>query len=136
MLKERDKRRSGVSPIIAAVILIAVTVAVGGVAAGYIFGLFGAQTTSANVSVVSTTLSGTTLTITFKNTGGVGDSIDSVTVPGNTIATPPADLTVAANTASVAKSWTLGTSVSAGQTISLTLRLKTGLTVPITVTAA
>ena len=135
MLKRQNKRSSGVSPIIAAVILIAVTVAVAGVAGGYIFGLFGAQTTTPHVSVVTATLSGTTLSITFKNTGAGVDSIDSITVPGNTIATPPADLNVAANVASVTKSWTLGTGVSAGQTISLSLRLKSGSTIPVVVTA-
>ena len=56
-LKMSDKRsRRAITPIIATVLIIAVTLVAGVAIAGYVFGLFGAGTQTAQVQVLSTSI--------------------------------------------------------------------------------
>jgi flagellin-like protein len=86
-----SKRRKAISPIIATIILIVITVAVGGLLYAYVSGMFGSMSTSQSVDIQNTFTipSGSsvgTWTITVKNTGTV--SITGMKAylysPGNT----------------------------------------------------
>ncbi len=141
---------------IAAVILIAVTVAIAVAAGGYFFGLFSTQTSRAAVNVRSATLySNSTdtilvLTLEFQNAGGLSDSVSGVTMPGSTsvaLCTAANDCgtggpiyvdgTIGANVGSISKGYLVGgTSFTAGQSVSFSVRLASGITVPVAVTVS
>ncbi len=141
---------------IAAVILIAVTVAIAVAAGGYFFGLFSTQTSRAAVNVRSTSLyinsssSLLILDLEFQNAGGLSDSIASVSMPGATSAvlcTTAGDCgtgvpiyvdgTIGANTGSVNKGYVItGASFTAGQTVSFSVRLASGITIPVAVSVS
>lgn len=136
MVKISRKERRAVSPVIAAVILIAVTVAVAVAAGAYIFGIFGGAASNPIVSVISANATGTTLSLYFRNTGHAGDTVDSVTVPGTTATLAGGyTTTVPANTDSKKINYTLGRTLRAGETVSFSVKLASGLTVPMSVTA-
>jgi len=65
------KNRKAISPVLATVILIAITLIAAIAIAGFVFGLFGSFTSSAQVSGQVTTCVGTTdvCTIVLRNTG-------------------------------------------------------------------
>lgn len=58
------QKRKGISPVIATVILIAITLIAAIAIAGFVFGLFGSFTSSAQVSVASVTIPSTGLVAT------------------------------------------------------------------------
>ena len=64
-------RRSGVSDIVATVLIVAATLIAFTAVAGYVFGIFGSSTATANVSISSTSFSasGSSGTLTLANTG-------------------------------------------------------------------
>jgi flagellin-like protein len=77
------KRRKAISPVIATVILIAITLIAAIAIAGFVFGLFGSFTSVARLAVTTTNLSsGTTPTgtITIQNTGTANAAIDSISL--------------------------------------------------------
>jgi len=77
--KVQRKNRKAISPVLATVILIAITLIAAIAIAGFVFGLFGSFTSTAQVSVTSTALSSTTWT-----TGVAGTIVASNTGTGNT----------------------------------------------------
>ena len=90
-MKISGRQRKGISPIIATVLIIAATLIAFAAVAGYIFGLFGSSTKSAQAQVISESLtSGTsvaptatsagTLTLSFSNSGGQSVTITSASV--------------------------------------------------------
>ena len=155
----KGKRRTankGLSPVIAAVILIAVTVAIAVAAGGYFFGLFSTQTSRAQASVRSTSLTALDgspalegvngcntaddhlLQLEFQNAGGLADSISSVSMPGAAVAISGTNTTsVDANVGSFTTYYCANSSTyTVGQTVSFTLRMSSGLTIPVAVTVA
>ncbi len=77
------KGRKAISPVIATVILIAITLIAAIAIAGFVFGLFGSFTSVARLSVSTTNIaSGTTPsgTITIQNTGTANAAIDSISL--------------------------------------------------------
>ena len=69
-------RRKGISPIIATIILIVITVAVGGLLYAYVGGMFGSMSTSQDVNIqnsltIPAGASTGTWTVSVKNTGSV-----------------------------------------------------------------
>jgi flagellin-like protein len=69
-------RRKGISPIIATIILIVITVAVGGLLYAYVGGMFGSMSTSQDVNIQNSLTmpagaSTGTWTVSVKNTGSV-----------------------------------------------------------------
>src|ERR1700719_4065226 len=83
-MQSRKNARKAISPILATVILIAITLIAAIAIAGFAFGLFGTFTSSANpeVSVVNCD-SGTNLcTLSLTNTGGASASITGCSIYG------------------------------------------------------
>ncbi|MDG6921424.1 MAG: type IV pilin [Nitrososphaerota archaeon] len=77
------KRRKAISPVIATVILIAITLIAAIAIAGFVFGLFGSFTSVARLAVAGTSISASspaTGTITVQNTGTANAAITSVTL--------------------------------------------------------
>jgi len=151
----RRTANKGLSPVIAAVILIAVTVAIAVAAGGYFFGLFGTQTSRAQVSIRSVTLVDSaanvnvTLTLELQNAGGLGDTISAISMPGTTTfpCTLAADCDagftaypndIGANVGSFTTVWDAGTqgTFSIGQTVSFTIRMSSGLVIPVAVSVS
>jgi len=69
-------RRKGISPIIATIILIVITVAIGGLLYAYVGGMFGSMSTSQDVNIqpsltIPAGASTGTWTVSVKNTGSV-----------------------------------------------------------------
>ena len=69
--KVQRKNRKAISPVLATVILIAITLIAAIAIAGFVFGLFGSFTSSAQVSaqVTACSISGKVCTLTLTNTG-------------------------------------------------------------------
>ncbi len=143
----------GLSPVIAAVILIAVTVAIAVAAGGYFFGLFGTQTSRAAVSIRSTTLALSTdgaaqcttgadihvLQLELQNAGGLADSISAVSMAGATSGPTIAlgnTTSIGANVGSFTTMYCVTAPFTTGQTVSFSLRLGSGLTVPVAVSVS
>lgn len=82
-------KKKGISPVLASIILLAVTVAVGVGLASYVFGLFGSYTESAAVkasgspqlNVVNSSTTG--FVVTLVNSGSQADSVISVSTVVN-----------------------------------------------------
>jgi len=76
------KRRKAISPVLATVILIAITLIAAIAIAGFVFGLFGSFTSSARVSAVLPSIKGTTTvgSITFLNTGTLNAAVNSISL--------------------------------------------------------
>jgi flagellin-like protein len=69
---QHGKKRKAISPVLATVILIAITLIAAIAVAGFVFGLFGTFTSSAQVSVTTvrcTTVASPVCTLTLTNTG-------------------------------------------------------------------
>jgi len=110
------RRRKAISPVLATVILIAITLIAAIAIAGFVFGLFGSFTSTARVSVISTNLNhvvytagvctGAPLcTIFFQNTGTSNTNVNvnglTLTYGGTTCSPTNALTTITAGAASV-----------------------------------
>jgi len=107
-LTHGKNKRKAISPVLATVILIAITLIAAIAIAGFVFGLFGSFTSTAQVSVTSSSMpSGTwatTGTVTAANTGTANTAINAITltyggatcVP-TTVATLPVSVTAGGN---------------------------------------
>ena len=143
----------GLSPVIAAVILIAVTVAIAVAAGGYFFGLFGTQTSRAAVSLRSTTIALSTdgaggcgngadihlVTLELQNAGGLADSISTVSMAGATSGPSLSGTNataVGANVGTMTTYYCTTAPFTVGQTVSFSVRLGSGLTIPVAVTVS
>ena len=116
---QHGKKRKAISPVLATVILIAITLIAAIAVAGFVFGLFGTFTSTARISVTSATLpdgliSATNLYVSNTGTSNAAVSSMTLTYGGLTcvpIATLP--LTVTAGAAPVPVAITaLGTCVA------------------------
>ncbi len=79
-------KRKGISPVLATIILLAVTVAVGVAVASYVFGLFGSYSAASAIKIQgSPTINSTasTFNTTLVNNGGQSDAVGVVTVVVN-----------------------------------------------------
>jgi len=77
------RRRKAISPVLATVILIAITLIAAIAIAGFVFGLFGSFTSSARVQAVYASLSHTTGPagyVTFQNTGTSNTNVNSISI--------------------------------------------------------
>ena len=149
-MKISGRQRKGISPIIATVLIIAATLIAFAAVAGYIFGLFGSSTKSAQAQVVSESLpsTGPVLTLSFSNSGGQSVTITSasVTVGGSILTgsvgpytagtTTSAAGILPAVTTSVGITFGTGTPFTAGTTYTFSLVLSNGITSTISVTAS
>ena len=146
--KVQRKNRKAISPVLATVILIAITLIAAIAIAGFVFGLFGSFTSSAQISVTSTNLNhvvylaGTctgapACTIYFMNTGTSNANVNSLSLTyGGTTCVPgmaAAGVTIGATGASVAVTLTgIGTCAAAnpGQSFTGSAALSNGGQVP------
>ena len=84
---EKNGKRKAISPILATVILIAITLIAAIAIAGFVFGLFGSFTASARVSVISANCAiGATNTyvcsLSLSNTGNAATALTSCSMTG------------------------------------------------------
>ena len=81
-IHKNSKSKKEISPVIASIILIAVTITIAIAISGWIFSLFGTYTSSAAFKVVANSLDHTSniLSLTFSNMGGAADCVIQVTV--------------------------------------------------------
>ncbi|MDG6919875.1 MAG: type IV pilin [Nitrososphaerota archaeon] len=134
-------QRKGISPVIATVILIAITLIAAIAIAGFVFGLFGSFTSTARVSGTATCASGTALscTLTLSNTGTAATTITGVTITFGTetnLALGPAASTAAPITAGQNNVYpglapATSTAANSGETFLMTVTLANGGSVPI-----
>jgi flagellin-like protein len=136
------RKRKAISPVLATVILIAITLVAGVAIAGFAFGLFGTLGTTANISVQSAACysarntgdvivansGGATATITGANPAGI--TVVAVKIGGTNSTSAP--FNVPANTAT-ADVHIKGT-FAAGQSITGSLVVNGGVAVPFTAT--
>ena len=145
-MKISARQRKGISPIIATVLIIAATLIAFAAVAGYIFGLFGSSTKSAQAQVVGSTLTGTTLTLTFSNSGGQSVSITGVSATVGTTSITDSSIAYAVGTTTglsginpgvtTTVTVTLSARVTSGNTYTFSVALSNGITSTITVTAS
>jgi len=130
------RRRKAISPVLATVILIAITLIAAIAIAGFVFGLFGSFTSSARVSAQVTTcvVSTKTCTVLLTNTGTSNANALSCSIQDNgapesgTLGGGP---TVPAGQAGVSFTCLLGTIHSvAGSTAEGSFAMSNGATVP------
>src|SRR3990172_1116112 len=80
-MNQKYTKRKGISPVLATIILLAVTVAVGVGVASYVFGLFGTYSESAAVKIQGTPTLQSTIryfNVTLANSGSQTDSVTSI----------------------------------------------------------
>ncbi len=141
MYKKRNARK-GISPVIASIVLIGVTIAVSVALGGWIFGLFGGYSQASAVKVITANATFTSLgsenpsiTVKFANTGGSSDSVTQISISagGNSGVGLAASPTINANDPGSnmnfgAMTWTPGIpTFAAGQTLSITIVLGSGI---------
>lgn len=82
MNTKKFSKRKAISPILATVILIAITLIAAVAIAGFVFGLFGSFTSTAQISISSETCSvgGSQCTIYFLNTGTSTGSVSGASI--------------------------------------------------------
>ncbi len=134
------RKQRAISPVIATIILVAVTLVVAVAVGSYVFGLFGASSRGPQVSATAYTLSSSgntpanTLTVTFSNKGGAAVNVQSASVAIGTItstvtlATPLA-LGPASTATATFSGWVpalSGTHFNAGQTYTFSLAFSDG----------
>jgi len=138
-LKTLFRRRKAISPILATVILIAITLVAGVAIAGFAFGLFGTLGSSANVSVSAGTVcyiaasgsfTANTCYMSVSNSGTAAGSLTACSIGTNTVTpavtTIPAGGTVAVTCTGFSPTLTaLG--ATAGQSLSGTITINGNL---------
>jgi flagellin-like protein len=115
--KVQRKNRKAISPVLATVILIAITLIAAIAIAGFVFGLFGTFTSGQNLQLVGSACSATKgnavvfgtktannngCVLALTNTGGAAASVTACTIYGATGSAVGAPVTVAAGTTSAA----------------------------------
>jgi flagellin-like protein len=137
------RKRKAISPVLATVILIAITLVAGVAIAGFAFGLFGTLGTTANISVLSVSCtSGATgtdkISVIVTNTGGAAGSITGVSpsnlAGGAAMGATTLPYSIAANTATATVVLSPTVILSSGQTITGSLLVNGGSPVPFSVT--
>ncbi len=147
-MNQKYTKRKGISPVLATIILLAVTVAVGVGVASYVFGLFGTYSESAAVKVQGApTLNSNATTppryfnVTLLNSGAQSDSVSSITTVYNGVqrtASLPASKTVngGGGILSVVAQFPAGAGFSAGTSYQVKIAFNSGSLLSVTVTAS
>ena len=129
--------KKGISPVIATIILIAITIVIAIAVAGWVFGLFGSYSRTQAVTIVASASSCNPngCNIMVSNQGGsaitvVSASVDGQTVPTNSIT--GGTVIPAGASSTVVIHFPSGTSYTAGQTVQVQLGLSNGNTLSTT----
>ncbi|MFQ5940079.1 MAG: archaellin/type IV pilin N-terminal domain-containing protein [Nitrososphaerales archaeon] len=81
--KGLNRSKKGISPVVATVILVAVAVVIAGALSGFSSSLFGTYSSSGSIAIKTMTMDvDGDGSIELVNRGALGDSVDSVHVPG------------------------------------------------------
>jgi len=142
------KAKKGISPVIATIILIAITIVIAIAVAAWVFGLFKSYTGGPAVTInaaQSSCKGGSpgSCSLVVSNQGGNSVSIVGATVNGQTAivaaascASASASAIVTVSAGAVATAYVCGVTFTAGQTLTITLQLNTGSTVTTTIVAS
>ena len=146
------KAKKGISPVIATIILIAITIVIAIAVAAWVFGLFKSYTGGPAVTInaaQSSCKGGSpgSCSLVVSNQGGNSVSIVGATVNGQTAivaaascalasASTSASAIVTVSAGAVATAYVCGVTFTAGQTLTITLQLNTGSTVTTTIVAS
>jgi len=146
------KAKKGISPVIATIILIAITIVIAIAVAAWVFGLFKSYTNGPAVTInaaQSSCKGGSpgSCTLVVSNQGGNSVSIVGATVNGQTAivaatscastsASTSASAIVTVSAGAVTTAYVCGVTFTAGQTLTITLQLNTGSTVTTTIVAS
>jgi flagellin-like protein len=147
-MRTLGKAKKGISPVIATIILIAITIVIAIAVAAWVFGLFKSYTGGPAVTInaaQSSCKGGNpgSCSLVVSNQGGNSVSIVGATVNGQTAAvaaascaSTSASATVTVSAGAVATAYVCGVAFTAGQTLTITLQLNTGSTVTTTIVAS
>jgi len=134
------KAKKGISPVIATIILIAITIVIAIAVAAWVFGLFksytGGPAVTINAAQSSCQSNSQTCTLVVSNQGGNSVTVVGATVNGVPWSISGGSVTVSAGAASVPVMISATSSFTAGQTLTITLQLNTGSTVTTTIVAS
>ena len=131
-----NPHRLAISPVIASIILIAVTIAIGVAIAGFTFGIFGTYSSTPNIKLESASLhTNGTLALTFNNVGPASMSVKSITA-GVLTATLTGTTSIPPNSAGIIHAnVTPLTSILAGRSYSFQLTMGDGSPFTVVTTA-
>jgi len=143
------KAKKGISPVIATIILIAITIVIAIAVAAWVFGLFKSYSGNANgVTILSgvsscyssssnpTGLNTPACIIVLSNQGSNSVSVIGASVNGQQVSVTGSALTVTANGRLTIDLTALPTTISAGQTLNIAIALNNGATVTTTIIAS
>ncbi|MEM2855729.1 MAG: type IV pilin [Candidatus Nitrosocaldaceae archaeon] len=133
-----NRQKRGVSPVLATMIMVGVTVAVGLGVASYTMGLFGNLSKSANIKIISTDLvaSSRQLSLTLDNSGGATVQLTKVTtVIGTNSYSATSTLSIGPSSSASTTLTFSSATFTAGKTYTFTLEFSNGSTLTITTTA-
>ncbi len=136
LMRKGSNKRRAISPVIATIILIAITIVIAVAVAGWVFGLFGSYSKNNPVTILaasSTCTSGSGCTITLQNTGGNSISVISASINGKPATLGGTTVVSAGSTAAVALS---GVTITSGDTYNIELGLSNGGTLVTTIVAS
>jgi len=133
------KAKKGISPVIATIILIAITIVIAIAVAAWVFGLFKSYSGNANgVTILSgvSSCSNNQCIIVLSNQGSNSVSVIGASVNGQQVSVTGSALTVTANGRLTIDLTALPTTISAGQTLNIAIALNNGATVTTTIIAS
>lgn len=137
MNTKKSSKRKAISPILATVILIAITLVAAVAMAGFVFGLFGTLSSGANVQVSVTSCTGSSgiCVLALSNTGSAPATANSCTIYGAS-AGVTGTTSVGAGKSGVAVTCTITTLPSggfaAGTMMTGTVAMSNGIAIPFT----
>ena len=127
--------RSGISPVMATVILVAIAIVIAIAVAFWATGLVGIFTRFEKVEIVSAVMSGdTTFDIRVRNTGSADASIDQVIINGKFVGTPDSPITLKVGEMKTIRV-TVGSSPPPGITVEIALHSASGKSYPTAILA-
>ena len=133
-MKVTRNKRKAISPVLATVILIAITLVAGVAIAGFAFGLFGTLSATANVTVTTLTCTHGTAAaskcvVNLENTGNAPASAASCSLSGTASTLTGAPLAIPAGTTVSATCTTTPAATVPGQPVQGTFTLSSGIIV-------
>jgi len=136
---KRAKSKRAISPVIATIILVAITIVIAVAVAGWVFGLFGNYSKTANgVTVVSglSTCSSNTCNIVLSNQGANAVSVVGASVNGPSVSSPTASTTFVPAGGTVTVAISVAGTFQPGGTYNIQIALSNGGTVTTTIVAS
>lgn len=131
MIFRKHIRRRAISPILAEVMLIAITLVTATALSGFVFGMFGTLSSSAHVQVMSPSCTGGVCTLYLSNTGTAPASVTRCSIYG-TAGTGVAGTPVPAGSSRVSVACTdhSGSADGVGTAVSGSVALSNGMSIP------